>query len=124
MKRVILLSLICLLGAVNSQAQMEKFLVNKYWQYSQTMNHQEKGQVYNFRAIPRDSIQEIAMYFDAQGGFKEVVTKAHPKPARTGRWRFEKDVLVIDFAAGAKTPGWKYKIHYIDAAQFQCTTVK
>ena len=123
MKWLLTFSILCLF-AIKSKAQREKFLVNKYWQYNGSIMQQDKSQVYIFRAIPKDSIQEIAMYFKADGGFKEVVTRKHPKPARTGRWHMQNDVLIIDFDGNSKTAGWKYKMLYIDAKQFQCITSK
>jgi hypothetical protein len=106
---------------VNAQTQTEKLLVNKYWQYSNSIYREDKNHVYNFRAIPSvDSIKEIAMYFEKNGTFKEVVNKTHPKPARNGKWHMSKDTLVLDFPKQR----WNYKILFMNNKEFQCTMSK
>lgn len=123
MKRILFLSFFCLFtGLTSAGAQIQKFLVNKYWQYNNSIYREDKKHIYNFKSlVTKDSIKEIAMYFDKNGSFKEVVNKNHPKPARTGTWHIKGDTVVIDFAGQSKNPRWYYKIHYIDAKEFQCS---
>src|SRR4051812_45640803 len=92
------ISILLLCLSVSAIAQIQKLIAGKYWQYSNTLFREDKNHVYNFKRIPSaDSVKEIAMYFDASGTFKEVVSKAHPKPARSGTWSVSHDTVVINF---------------------------
>ena len=112
--------LICFNAAAN--AQIQKLIAGKYWQYSHTLFKEDKNHVYNFKRIPStDSIKEVAMYFNANGTFKEVVNpQTHPKPPRTGTWSLRNDTVIINFP----NQRWNYKILYIDNKEFQCTMSK
>ena len=111
--------LLCL--SANAQAQIAKLLTGKYWQYDKTIYKEDKNHVYNFKRIPSaDSIKEVAMYFDANGSFKEVANKTHPKPPRSGSWSISHDTLIINFPKQR----WNYKILFMNAKEFQCNMSK
>ena len=111
--------------ATSGYAQPEtikQLLVNKHWQYSNTIRDKNKREIYNFKTIsgPKE-IVEIALYFSPTGTFKEVVNKAtHPKPPRTGTWQVNNDTLVLNFP----NQRWNYKIHFMNYREFQCTMSK
>jgi hypothetical protein len=97
---------------------MQKLVLNKYWQYHHSHYDNNKKTVYTFKSIPLDSLDEVALYFEPNGQFKEVVnTKKHPKPARNGKWHVKGDTLVLDFPKQR----WNYKILFMSQKEFQCT---
>jgi hypothetical protein len=122
MKKLLGLLSLLLCSFLKANSQIESLVVNKYWQYSNTVYDKAAKHVYNFRAIPGvDSIKEVALYFSKNGNFKEVVNaKTHPKPARSGKWQVNKDTLVLDFP----NQRWNYKILFMNAKEFQCTMSK
>lgn len=119
MKGILLLS-ICLVNVSNCFAQIGKLLPNKYWQYDHSHYDKNKNTVYTFNSVKLDSLKEVALYFEPNGKFKEVVNNKHPKPARSGAWEVKGQTLVLHFPD--KT--WNYNIIFIDGKQFQCTMNK
>ncbi|MBL7717464.1 MAG: hypothetical protein JNL72_01405 [Flavipsychrobacter sp.] len=118
------LLLACLLSVscLAQSAAIQKLVVNKYWQYSNTIYDKDKREVFHFKTIegPKD-VKEIALYFSPDGTFKEVVNKeTRPKPARNGTWRVSSDTLQLQFP----NQRWNYKILFMDAKEFQCSMSK
>jgi hypothetical protein len=118
--RVLILTICFAALSGHALAQTEKLLVNKYWQYDHSHYDKNSKTVYTFKHIPVDSIKEIALYFEADGKFKEVTNQNHPKPARSGTWQMNNNTLVLDFPIQK----WNYIISFIDGKEFQCTMSK
>lgn len=118
--KTVLLSICITTLSGNAFAQIEKLLPNKYWQYDHSTYDKYRDKVYTFKVIELDALKEVALYFEPNGKFKEVVNKNHPKPARNGTWEVKEKTLVLHFP----TQTWNYHITFMDNKEFQCTMSK